>query len=214
MANNGFYQYDGSIREIPNSLDVRDYVFENIDSLNRSKSFCAVNSKFTEIFFFYPHGDSEITRYVKFNWVERTWDEGQLVRTAWHDVDIFFNPIAAGTDGFVYTHESGVDDYLSAMNESIDSSPFQIAQGDYLMEIIGLYPDIKSLTGTLALTLYTREYPHDDEISEALSVTSTTEKLSPHISGRQARIRYATTDLSTDWRAGVLSLDVQALGDR
>ena len=64
----GFNFYNGAVQRLPCS--VQEYVFNDIDLNQAFKSFMGVNSRYSEIWFFYPSikdGTGEISRYVTYN---------------------------------------------------------------------------------------------------------------------------------------------------
>ena len=214
MGKNDFYQYDGTVRRVRNSGDIRRFVFDNISSLQGFKCHAVYNSLFKEIWWFYATA-GEIDRYVKVNLETMAWDVGSLARTSGVDLGLYGNPLWASSDGYVYEHESGTDDYLSAMNEFIESAPFQIDDGNRVVDINSFLPDFQTITGDVLVSLLTREYPQASEVEESIStITSATETADMRGSGRQAQIRVTSTTTSAHWRLGVPKLDVSPGGER
>lgn len=116
MGNDGFYVYTGGgIRNL--DCPVSKYVYDDINFAQASKSFSAVDSKFSEIMWFYPSnsgqpdGSFEPNRFVCFNFENMTWALGTLDmsplefdgsmqastynRTAWRDASNTDNPMAS-----------------------------------------------------------------------------------------------------------------------
>lgn len=214
MGLNDFYMYDGSVRPIPNSKDNRRFVFDNLVTDQIGKVFCAPNTLFSEIWWFYAT-TTEIDRYIKVNLEDFSWDVGSLVRTAMIDRDEFANPLMAGGDGYVYAHESGVDADGAAMNETIKSAPRQLGDGHYTMEIFNVIPDFEDLVGTVTLTLLTRYYPHDTEFQRAVgTVSPTTTKLDIRASGRQTALQLDGSGVGDFWRLGTVRMEVERAGER
>lgn len=214
MGLNDFFMFDGTVRPIPNSKNIRRHVFDNLSKLQKDKCFCWVNSLFSEIWWFYPTA-TEIDRYVKFNWDELEWDVGTLVRTAGVDLGAYDLPLMAGSNGYIYQHESGNDDDGAAMNEYIVSSPFMLGDGQYTVEVLSIMPDFQTLTGNLRLTLLTRYYPQDDEETRTIGVTkSNSKKLDVRASGRQARLKASSNETGTDWKLGTVRFELERGGER
>lgn len=107
MGNDGFYVYKGAVEPIP--CPVSAYIFSDINLDQAEKCFGGVNSRFSEVIWFYPSSDSfEPNKYVVFNYEENVWyygtldmtamsssDEDQTTsynRTAWRDAIVFGNP--------------------------------------------------------------------------------------------------------------------------
>lgn len=116
MGNDGFYVYTGGgIRNL--DCPVSKYIHDDINFDQSSKSFSAVDSKYSEIMWFYPSrsgqtsGSFEPNRFVCFNYENMTWALGTLDmsslefdgsmqsstynRTAWRDATNTDNPMAS-----------------------------------------------------------------------------------------------------------------------
>ena len=131
--------------------------------------------------------------------------------------------------GYLYNHESGVDDDGSAMtNVFIESSDFDLGEGDAYQFISKVIPDIKFIgnasTGangqTLDIVLKRRNFP-GEELTTAVtsSCTSVTTKVDTRIRGRQAVLRLQSNDTDTSvigmsFRAGATRIDIQPDGKR
>ena len=58
--------------------------------------FCAANSDFNEVMWFYPSsGSDQIDRVVMFNYAENLWYIGSLARSSWADSGVYPVPYAA-----------------------------------------------------------------------------------------------------------------------
>ncbi|MGC4008865.1 MAG: hypothetical protein QM805_07740 [Pseudomonas sp.] len=109
MGINDFYAYNGVVSQLP--CTVRDYVFGDINLPQIEKVFAGVNATFSEVWWFYPSASSdENDRYVVFNYQSNVWYYGTITRTAWLDRGISQYPLAAGSMGYLFNHETGFDD--------------------------------------------------------------------------------------------------------
>ena len=116
--------------------------FSDFNESQADKVYCSTNTSFNEIWWFYPSSSSaNVDRYVVYNYVLNLWTYGTLARTAWTDVGIMENPIAAGADGYLYYHEDGFDDGsttpASALTAYIESSQLDIGEGNILVSYVG-----------------------------------------------------------------------------
>lgn len=214
MGLNGFNLFDGTVRRIPNSRDISNFVFGNLDLSQRDKVYCGLNTQHSEIWWFYATA-GEIDRYVKYNYEDRTWDVGSVARTAMVDRGVFALPIMAGPDSYLYDHETGMNADGAAMNEYIVSSPIDIADGDSLVDILSIIPDFKSLSGSITLTLLTRYEPNASEEEVTVgSVDSSTRRIDTRASGRQVQLEIGSAATGTNWRLGQLRFDLQPAGRR
>jgi len=201
MGTNSFHIYDGAVSTLPST--VGDYIFSDINEAQRSKVYGVLNSKFSEIWWFYPSEDSlENNRYVAWNYRENYWMIGALARTAGADVGVYVYPNYVSSDGYIYEHEVGFD-YDSA-TVFCESGPMQIGSGDRLVVARSLIPDEKT-QGDVTATFKTRNYPNGSEVSYGpFTMTNPT---SVRFQGREVSMRI-TGDVATDWRAGTMRLDV------
>lgn len=216
MAEKDFFSYDGSIHVLP--CDVWPTVFDDLNFVQRQKTFGFVNRRFGEIWWLYCSADAtEIDSYVFYNVADKTWSFGTITRTAAvGDSDVYSSPFAAGTDSYLYDHETTVNADGSALAASLSSGDIEIAEGDYLMQIGALVPDFKTLTGSVTLTLTAKKYPQDsDSQSEtSLTVTSSTKFVNPRIKGRQISIQIASSAVDDNWRLGTLRIGVKPHGKK
>tara|TARA_R100000005_G_C4983227_1_gene192330 strand:- start:797 stop:1807 length:1011 start_codon:yes stop_codon:yes gene_type:complete len=217
-----FYAYTGSVQTIPCTL--LRYVFDDINLEQNFKCFAASNKMFDEVFWFYPSASSsEIDRYVKFNFTENTWDLGTLSRTAWVDYGLHDNPRACGQDSsgtnFVYVHERGNNNDGAAMTSFIESSDFDLGDGEQFMFIDRLIPDI-DITGVDAdasvnYILKTRDFPGDSLSTNSTSaVKATTQQAFLRSRSRQASLRIESDVTDITWTLGDLRLNIRPDGRR
>ena len=216
LGKGNFYVYDGSIKVL--QCDVLNHVFDDINWTQRAKIFAGANREFSEIWWLYPTADStECDAYVVYSMVENHWTYGTLARTfIVGDSDTFPTPYAAGTDGDLYDHESGVDDDASALESSLASGDVDIGDGEYLMQVKKVIPDFVRLAGSVSLTLNGKKYPGSSETlsSTAQTITATTKFVNPRIRARQVSISLQTTAVGDDWRMGTLRLDMKQHGKK
>ena len=207
MSKSGFWIYDGYVKPLPS--DVSDYVFGNINFNQASKVYAVHNSKFGEIWWYYPSsGSNENDSYVTYNYREQHWNIGTLARTAGTDAGVFANPLAVSTDGFIYEHEVGFA-YDSASLYA-ESGPVQLGNGDNIMSVRQVIPDEQTL-GEAVVSFKTRNYP-----------TGTQSTFGPYTAANPTDVRFAARQVNmkvtgntlADWRIGVMRLDAVPSGKR
>jgi hypothetical protein len=219
MTRENFYAYTGRLQVVP--CTVLRYVFNDINLAQSRKFFAASNRMFDEVIFFYVSSDAtEIDRYAKFNYTENTWDIGNLARTAWVDFGIHDNPRASGSASnveYTYVHENTENDDGSAMSSFIESSDFDIGDGDKFQFISKILPDI-AIAGTDAEVGYvikTRPFPGDTLVTEAsATVTATTQQADVRCRGRSASLRIESSKVDTSWTLGATRLTIREDGRR
>ena len=230
MSKKGFYSYSGAVNSVPCS--VHSYVFDDINEGQSFQFFAFLNKKFNEVGWFYCSEDStSIDRFVAYNYVEQTWNIGQLSRTAWLDEGIVAFPRAAGKASsvpYLYQHETGHDDDGSPMdNVFIESADFDIGEGEEFQFIKRMIPDVK-FTGSggseqqINVVLKQRNFPGSSlTTDQTSSFTATTTKIDMRARARQAAIRFESDDDATNgvrlgvgFRVGGTRLDIRPNGRR
>jgi hypothetical protein len=231
MGKNEFYVYSGAIQKLP--CTVRDYVFSDFNFQQAEKVYCSTNTAFSEMWWFYPSANSaNLDRYVVYNYVQGIWYYGTLNRSAWVDRGVLDNPVAAGTDGYLYYHENGFDDGSTSpalpITAYVESSQFDIGDGDNFSFVSRLIPDITFRNSTAAapsaiFTMKARNFPggtylqEDDETvtkTASVPVEQFTNQVFMRLRGRSMTLRVESDDLGTGWRLGSPRIDVRPDGRR
>jgi len=229
MGMQDFYVYTGQVQKLP--CTVRDYVFSDFNDAQAEKVFAGLNSSFNEIWWFYPSADSdEIDRYVVYNHQQQIWFYGTLARTAWVDRGINDFPLVAGTDGYLYLHETGLNDGQndSAINAYIESSQMDLGDGEQFSFIRRMLPDVTFSGSTsddpsVNFILKTRNAPGD-----AYSTTSTsgitrsatvpveqfTDQVHVRLRGRSLALKLESNTEDVQWRLGAPRIDIRTDGRR
>ena len=212
MGDRVFYQYDGNVKIIP--CPVQEYIFDNINIDQLAKVVSANNSKFNEIWWFYPSAESDNND-----------------RTAWTEHGSSGYPLAASPDGYVYSHEFGMSDGStnppSPINGYIESSSFDLGEGDRFMAIRRIIPDVgfRASTGTptATFTLNAKDYPGggveqtesgDTTRTSASPVEKFTSQIDVRLRGRSVSLKVESNEVGTQWRLGSPRVDIRPDGRR
>ena len=232
MGNDSFFLFDGAVKKIPCS--VQDYVFDDINNNALGDVFCAVNSDFNEVIWFYPSKNStQIDRNVTYNYAEKIWYIGTLARSSWADRGVYANPYAAEFDSddttttistisgvkegrtFVYLHEEGVNDDGAAMNCHVESGDIDVGDGDQFLSVSRFIPDFKNQVGEVDITVKSRPYPSASQRTHGpFTVTTSTTKKDTRIRGRQLALRVSSDAVDDKWRYGTIRFDGKPDGMR
>jgi hypothetical protein len=234
MGKQEFYVYGGGVQRLP--CTVRDFVFNDFNELQSEKVTAATNTSFSEVWWFYPSADSqENDRYVIYNYQQKIWYFGTLARTVWLDRGIESNPVAAGTDHYLYTHENGLDDGstepASAITAHVESSQMDLGDGDQFTFVNKLIPDLTFRNSTASspkatFTIKTRNFPGgtylqsgaNNVTQSAAATTSVVEQFTDQVNlrlrGRSFAVRVDSSDTGVTWRLGSPRLDVKPDGRR
>ena len=223
MSSTNFYAYTGSVQKIPCS--VHNYVYGDINLSQSFKIHAFTITEKSEVGWFYCSGSAtEIDRYVIYNYEDNVWYYGQLERHAWLDSGIENYPRAT-YNGYLFEHEDGFNDDGSPMtNVFIESSDFEVGEGEQFAYIQRMFPDLKFLSnseaGTVNLVIKTRNNPGESlSTSSTSSVGSSTGQVSLRARSRQAVFRVESDDDSNGndnvgWRLGATRLDIKPDGRR
>lgn len=97
-----FLLYNGVVKEIPNSMN-QNYFFDNLNYAQRQKVWATKVPRFGEVWWFYPHGDSEeCNNAIIYNVRENTWYDAGFApgseRSAGYFSQVFKYPVNAGTN--------------------------------------------------------------------------------------------------------------------
>jgi hypothetical protein len=203
MGDNSFFYFDGTtVHKLV--CDVEDYVFDNLNTGQRSKTHAFHNALFNEVWWFYPSNDgTEVDRYVAYNYAEQYWMIGALDRTTAIDAGAFPNPVMLDSTGDAFDHEIGFN--VGGNTPYLESGPIMDGNGDSVLHAVQLYPDEK-VQGEVTATFKTRYYANDTEYTHGPYTMSAPTDV--RFSGRQIRMRVDAV-APGDWSFGAMRLDVR-----
>jgi hypothetical protein len=231
MGREEFYVFNGQVQKLPCS--VRSYVFNDFNFLQTQKVTAALNSSYSEIWWFYPSANSDtIDRYVVYNYQEKVWYYGTMTRSVWLDRGINQHPIAAGLDGYLYTHEIGQDDGstspASPISAYIESSQVDIGDGENFVFMRRLIPDLTFNSSSAEnpaanFVLKTRNFPGGQYLqtstdavtrSATVPVEQFTDQVHVRLRGRSFALKIESSDTGVAWRLGSPRVDIRQDGRR
>lgn len=215
MSIDGFYTYRGQIEPLP--CDVWDFVFREMNYNQRALVTAAHNSEFSEVWWFFTSGSGSINnRYVAWNYRENVWAKGYLGRTAWQERGILQYPVAAGEDGHLYEHEHDLNDsgVQTRTRPYVESAPFEIGDGDRVMEVTQLIPDRDSASlDAIRFTFLARYTPRQEIYNYGPYYPNASGYTAVRFTGREVALKVESNQ-DVDWRLGVLRAEVKARGKR
>ena len=231
MGQNGFFQWDGRLFGLPCS--VKDFVFNDINLNQAEKITAGSNMSYNEVWWFYPTADSsENNRYVLYNYNEKVWSVGTIVRTAWIDRGIEDFPRAASVDGYVYFHEIGQDDGstnpYTPIEAYIESAPVEIGEGEQFGFAWRMIPDLtfrnsSAANPTVNFILEAQDYTGQDFTQSQNNNTTRTATFPVEqftnqtyfrLRGRMMSLRVESDGVGVAWRLGVPRVDIRSDGRR
>jgi len=237
MGKDKFYKYDG--RTQPLVSDLRRHVFSDFNTQQYDQVFAGTNESFHEVWWFYcSTNQTDVDKYVVYNYMENTWYYGNLSRTAWLDSGLRNFPLAATYSYNLVNHEVGTDnnetDTTLPIAASISSSQFDLDDGHQFAFIWRVLPDI-TFTGSTAtapvatmtlLPLANSGSGYNDPLSQGgissanitrsavLPIEQYTGQLNTRIRGRQLAVKIESTALGVSWQLGTPRIDMRPDGRR
>lgn len=227
MGQDKFFAYSGRVETLPCTL--RNYVFQDLNYNQVDQIISGTNEGYHEIWWFYPSANSNtVDRYVVYNYLERIWYYGQMPRTAWSDSPLRTYPQAVGYDNILYDHERGVDANGTPMESYIQSSDFDLADGDQFMLSRRIIPDVNfggSTTGTTPVVKFIvrprnfpgsayQEDPFDTQSVIESPVDVYTNQVFIRARARQMALKISSENLGVNWQLGSPRLDARPDGKR
>lgn len=226
MGNDKFYSYSGRVDTLPCTL--RNHVFNNINFDQAEQIVCGTNEGWNEVWWFYPTADSAVNNaYVIYNHLERIWYYGTIERTAWNDSPLRKYPQAAN-NGIIYNHEEGVDDDVLPMSAYIQSSDYDITDGENFMLIKRIIPDVDfggsdlNINANPSVTMYMRPRnfpgsnfgtsPNEQVITA--NIDQYTNQIFLRARARQMAFKISSENLGVQWQLGSPRVDGRPDGKR
>jgi hypothetical protein len=220
MSQSQFFKLSGSGVE-PVRCPVWDVIFQDLDTSNLDKIRIAPNSNFGEIAWYYPtkSNGGEVSHYVKYNVLLDQWDFGALGRTAWINQSVLGPPIGAGTNYYIYQHETSTDADGQAMDSYFQTGYFAMTEADVKIFVDQIWPDMKwgyyggSQNAQVQITFYVTDYAGQTPITYGpYTMTQATTYITPRFRGRLTSIKIESNDIGSWWRIGAIRYRLQIDG--
>lgn len=231
MGKDKFYVYTGRVETLPCTL--RNHVFNNINQNQTDQIICGTNEGWNEVWWMYPTANSNVNdAYVIYNHLERIWYYGTITRTAWIDSPLRDYPQAVLADNvnelsYLYNHELGTNDDTLPMTAYIQSSDFDLVDGEQFVLTRRMIPDV-NFEGSTATNpeanfiIRPRNFPGSSFYSNAsntqrviqTTVNQFTDQVFVRARARQIAFKIESTGLNTQWQLGSPRLDLRPDGKR
>ena len=231
MGREKFYVYTGRVETLPCTL--RNHVFTNINFNQADQIVSGTNEGWNEVWWMYPTANSNYNdAYVIYNHLERVWYYGTIERIAWLDSPLRDVPQAVEADNtlersYLYNHEMGTNDDDLPMTAYIQSSDFDLMDGDQLVLTRRMIPDV-NFEGSTATSpeanfiIRPRNFPGSSFYSNAsntqrvieTTVNQFTDQVFMRARARQIALKIESTGLDTQWQLGSPRLDLRPDGKR
>ena len=136
------YEWNGGWELVPIGNAVKKYIKDNIYKLNKLRCFAVPNYERTEAHFFIPIADDYPTRFLTYNWTDKTWalntctscSGGGNLNTSGVEKSIF--ALSAGTvHNYDYSSlndgDTAIDSYFTTPDVTIDKEEYKIKMKDF-----------------------------------------------------------------------------------
>lgn len=229
-----FLAYNGVVQEIKNNTNI-NYFFDNLNFTQRQKVWAAKIPRWGEIWWFYPHGDSEeCNNAIIFNVRDQIWyDAGFAVganRSAGVFSEVFKYPIWAdnqenqagnyslwqheiGTDTVYLSNVSAVESYFETNSIGwVGGGPGQrtLQGANRWIRLERLEPDFVQ-TGDMSLVVTGKGYAEDvDDPSDPYDFSPSTLKLDLREQRREMRLKFISNTVNGNYQMGnvLISADI------
>lgn len=217
VSHDNFLVFDGQNAQVV-PCTVWDKFFRNLNSTQVDKVFCAVNSLFNEITWYYPSiNATEVDSYVKFQAVDKVWDYGTLARTCWQDNNVLGSPIGVDPTGLLQQHETSFDADGAVLMSSLQSGFVELEEGTLFTFIERLIPDFVfgGANPKIQISILTEDYPSDPSSTFGpYTITQGTPYVIVRSRNRGIALQISSNDLGSYWRLGALRYNASQAGRR
>lgn len=207
MGVDNFYVFEGYVRKL--DCELHDYVFSDINTIQRAKFQARSNTLHDEIWFFYCSALSlEIDRAVVYNYAQRIWSKASIARTVWLDSGIFPLPLAIDPENIIHEHETGETAGGDEMGSFVTSHPITVGVGQQFAELDQFWPDMEPASAPCEVSFVCRDYPGGPDVTYgpyAFEVGD--DKIDLAIAARQFQLKIAGT--AGHWELGVPLVSLQ-----
>lgn len=207
MDDENFYKWEGgNVEIIPSNSQyqstIHDYVFGDLNSVQKSKIFAWYNKDFNEIWWHYPSSESnEPDRVARLNIQDLTWVPDTFERTAAeYPIVSLMNPRLINVDT-LYKHEFGTDADGEPMAWSLKTN--LRTTGKDTTTVVGIIPDSVQ-EGDIILTIHSQLWPQATATmkEESLTVSEDTNYIPYTVNGRCWDYLWEGEELGQTWQMG------------
>lgn len=196
---------------------IRDDFADNAASGQNDKIVAASVAERGEVVWFYAdqRDGYENSRAVRLSTVDGAWMRDDIARTAFVDSNPGGSPVGVTYAGAIYWHERGTSADGAVLTSSLRSGGQYMDPASRMMMLRGLWPDFKDQVGAINLTIYTRDYPQDEETTWGpFTLAANTNKSDFLVTGRIFDFEFNSASSPSSWRMGKPVFDAVPLGER
>lgn len=229
IATDRFLVYNGTVKELPNPSNF-NWFFDNLNYAHRSKVWAQKNTKFGEIWWYFPFGNAtECTHAIIYNIRENVWYDTRHARSAGASSQTLRFPISFSNienrlrKFSCYAEEYGKnaieDNAEFAIQSHFETSEFgyptggptgEAAQGiNNWARISRVEPDFVQV-GDMQMTVRSREFAATPAVdSEIYTFSPETELIDLRSQARHVTLKFESNTLNGDYHMGRVLLHVE-----
>jgi hypothetical protein len=212
--------YDGQ-QVVPLECSIKSEFAGKITLYNENKIFAWRNVEYNEIWFHYPHTDDgdEVSRYIIMNMLDpqNPWAFGTMDRTCMVKSGTFRSPIGIDVLGNVWYHDIGSDMPGGLVQPFVESGYVTAEAGDTWLGCKRYYPDIADQVGNIRFTVTGKRAPQgqsNTQVIGPLVMVPNKRTVDFLISCRQLKFKWVSEATPTNWRLGIVRLEMKPGGPR
>jgi hypothetical protein len=223
------WMYAGGAVPIPNCGDQLDVMLEEMDPAQTAKTWAEFDQFNHQVRFHYcALGSTEPNRYVDVNlpeeasanaddwaWTNGTWPDPRTTGCIFrHEAGA---SILVDDDGFLYSHNDGLDDDEDALDWHLTWGLYALSRGEQNVDVFDIIPDTERQIGAVTYTVFTKDRSNDAGNLDEMAVTAspTEGRVEARVSGRHFSMTASQSGArGGDVRFGIMNLNVQDAGER
>ncbi len=224
-----FLVFNGTVAEVPNSQNL-NWFFDNLNYTQRTKVWAYKNTRYGEIWWFFPYGDAEeCTHAIIYNVRENAWYDTVHSRSSGFSARVFRYPVLFGNvqnrygEYSNYVQEFGLNAVENgselAIRSFFETSDFGYPTGgaageqptgsDFWTRLIRIEPDFRQ-SGPMSVVVIGSEFAQGPVTESALyPFQPTTEKVDMREQRRQISLRFISNTIDGDYHMGRVILHTE-----
>lgn len=225
-----FFSFNGTVNEVPNNQNY-NWFFDNVNYAARTKIWGYKNTRFGEIWWFFPLGNATECNYaIIYNIRENVWYDCQIARSSGFAARVLRYPVLFGNEvnsrGMFsnFVHEFGKDAVQGGSQLAIpayfETSDFGYPTGgasgekpsgnDVWTRLTRVEPDFVQ-SGAMTVQVLGEEFAKGTTVASApITFESTTEKVDMREQRRHIRLRFESNVVGGDFEMGRVIIHTEA----
>jgi hypothetical protein len=219
-SNKSICYYDGQ-QVVPLECSIKTEFAGKISQYQENKIFAWRNIEYNEIWIHYPHSDegTEVSRYILLNLLDpqNPWAFGTFNRSCMVKAGAFRNPIGIDVLGNVWNHDTGADMPGGLILPFVETGFITAEAADQWVGCRRYYPDIQDQIGNIRFTVTGKRAPQgqlNTQVIGPLVMIPNKRTVDFLLSCRQMKFQWRSEATPTNWRLGIVGLEMKPGGAR